>query len=458
MDNDGTINLTVTGGTAAYAYSWSNGATTEDVTGLSQGSYTVTVTDANGCSAQRITAVTRICTVPNTQLAPSQCGQTLASLASNFMAVPISGAQDYEWEFTNAALGYSSVTARGSSSQFIPRSYIPGLHYGTTYNVRIRVKVGGVWGAFGPMCTITISPVLPVTQVAASQCGQTIADLSGNFSCDPVTGAQDYEWEFVNSSIGYSFTITRNTPSQFIPKTSIVGLQFNTAYNVRVRAKVDGSWAAFGPVCVLTMGNTPSTQLVASQCNQSVNLSGNFTCDAVTGATDYEWNISNASGYNVTKMKGSYSTSMPKSMFPGLINGVTYTVRVNAKVGGVIGTNTNTCTVTINTALMPTLSVINRNFEDGSAVEMNDSKLVVFPNPSGSAGFNLSLEGLSEGPHQALVQIYDVHGKMVWSKTLSNIEGDQLMNINTDGSFTSGIYFVNAQIDDISLNQKIIIQ
>lgn len=48
--NDGTANSAPSGGTAPYSFNWSNGETTAIITGLTPGTYTVTVTDENNCT------------------------------------------------------------------------------------------------------------------------------------------------------------------------------------------------------------------------------------------------------------------------------------------------------------------------------------------------------------------------------------------------------------------------
>ena len=52
--SNGEVNLTVTGGVIPYIYNWSNGATTEDITGLTEGYYRVTVTDPDGCQVTSV--------------------------------------------------------------------------------------------------------------------------------------------------------------------------------------------------------------------------------------------------------------------------------------------------------------------------------------------------------------------------------------------------------------------
>jgi len=49
--NNGEVSVSVEGGAAPYTYIWNNDATTERISGLTPGIYSVTVTDANGCTA-----------------------------------------------------------------------------------------------------------------------------------------------------------------------------------------------------------------------------------------------------------------------------------------------------------------------------------------------------------------------------------------------------------------------
>ncbi|WP_162910835.1 LamG-like jellyroll fold domain-containing protein [Hymenobacter oligotrophus] len=73
--SNGRINLTPTGGTGPYTYNWAGGPTTEDRTGLIAGTYTVTITDANGCTG----TVTATVTQPAEALTVTPVSQTNVS-------------------------------------------------------------------------------------------------------------------------------------------------------------------------------------------------------------------------------------------------------------------------------------------------------------------------------------------------------------------------------------------
>lgn len=56
--SNGSVDVTVSGGTSPYTYSWNNGAITEDLANLGTGIYSITVTDANNCTANNSATIT----------------------------------------------------------------------------------------------------------------------------------------------------------------------------------------------------------------------------------------------------------------------------------------------------------------------------------------------------------------------------------------------------------------
>ncbi len=98
---DGAVNLTVTGGVTAYNYSWSNGATTQDISSLPIGSYVVTVTDLNLCTITD----SAILTEP-TQIITSITGTNASCMGINDGAANLSvsgGGTPYTYLWSNGA-------------------------------------------------------------------------------------------------------------------------------------------------------------------------------------------------------------------------------------------------------------------------------------------------------------------------------------------------------------------
>jgi hypothetical protein len=81
----GSVNTTVIGGTAPYTYAWSNGATTQNISLVPAGVYSVNITDAAGCVvtlADTVVAVSGL-TIATNQFVYASCGDTVNLVASS---------------------------------------------------------------------------------------------------------------------------------------------------------------------------------------------------------------------------------------------------------------------------------------------------------------------------------------------------------------------------------------
>ncbi|AZA58405.1 T9SS type A sorting domain-containing protein [Chryseobacterium shandongense] len=110
--SNGAINLTPAGGTAPYTFNWGGGITTEDRTGLAAGTYTVIITDANGCTA----TVSRTVTQPTALAATtSQTNIACNGGSTGVATINVSGGTapyTYSW----SPSGGTAATATGLSA------------------------------------------------------------------------------------------------------------------------------------------------------------------------------------------------------------------------------------------------------------------------------------------------------------------------------------------------------
>jgi len=108
--NDGAIDVVPAGGTTPYTYSWSTGETTEDLTGLSAGTYYLTLTESNGCSFLDSFVVNgSVGIASNAQLNSPTCQQANGAIT----VFPSDGVQPYTYLWTD---GNTTATATGLST------------------------------------------------------------------------------------------------------------------------------------------------------------------------------------------------------------------------------------------------------------------------------------------------------------------------------------------------------
>lgn len=157
----GSISASPSNGTAPYTYLWSTGATTSSITGLSLGSYSVTITDASSCSIMRVTNFTYSNSVyANGVVTHYDCASSKGSIDIS----PTSGVPPYTYSWSNGA-------TTQDISNLNAGSYTVTIHHAsgvcdepftfTVNSISVTANLGAdktVYRGYSPQSCATLNP------------------------------------------------------------------------------------------------------------------------------------------------------------------------------------------------------------------------------------------------------------------------------------------------------------
>ncbi len=179
-DQNGQISLAISGGTPGYSYLWNQGATSDTLSGLGVGSYSVVVTDASGC----------------TDTASIQLSSPAPLQVSTIVSQPISCPADTDGEA-------AAVTVGGTGPyQFL---WSDGQTTAIASNLGAATYTVTVTDANGCSLSNTVTLILPTLLQASIQVQQPIScvgDEDGILSVSVVGGVASYNYLWSNGLTG----------------------------------------------------------------------------------------------------------------------------------------------------------------------------------------------------------------------------------------------------------------
>ena len=275
--SDGSASVSVAGGTAGYTYAWSNGGTGASISGLPIGSYSVNVTDANGCF---ITSNTIIITDPNTPLSASitSSSNVTCTGANNgtASASAVGGAPGYIYAWSNGATTPS----------------ITGLAAGT-YSVTVTDANSNV--VTTSAITITQPTSTPSASASVTSNVSCVGASTGSANVIPSGGTSGYTYAWSNGSTGASIS---SVPAGNYNVVVTDANGCNVTSNTVIVSEPSAALAATASV----IGNV--TTVGGSDGSASVSVAGG------TAGYTYAWS-NGGTGTSITGLPiGSYSVNV----------------------------------------------------------------------------------------------------------------------------------------------------
>lgn len=292
LDN-GAIDIGVIGGTGALSYAWSDaGATTQDRTALASGTYSVTVTDGNGCTATATANVAASSAISASIMSDAtSCGLSNGSA----MAMP-TGAASYTYNWSNGATTQS----------------ISNLASGN-YSVTVTATGG---------CNAT------ATTSIASSTGATASASATQTGCGASTGSVTVA-ATGSGALSYAWLPNVSTSS------SATGLGAGT-YNITV-TDANGCTAATSASVTTAGGPTASASATNATCG---NANGTISASATGGATPYTFSLDG----NTAQASGDFTGVAAGAHVITVLDGNSCASTANVTVN-----NTAGATVTVST-------------------------------------------------------------------------------------------------------------
>ncbi|MBI3502598.1 MAG: T9SS type A sorting domain-containing protein [Bacteroidetes bacterium] len=403
--NNGTATANPSGGTSPYTYQWSNGQTTQTISGLSAGTYTVTITDANTCAQSAVATIT-------SSAGPSVTANSTATSCNgnggSATATASGGNSPYTYQWSN---GQTAQTATGLSA--------------STYTV-VVTDANGCTNATTINVTSTTGPNVSATSTPAH------CYANGTATANPSGGTSPYTYQW--SSGQTTQTITGlNAGNYTVVVADANGCTQSTVVNVTQSANVVSLSVSSQNVTTCNGGNNGAATANPSGGSSPYTYQWNNgqTTQTATGLTAGNYSVTVTDAYGCSAQQTvtiTQPTAVAAAVFadPNIIcagypaymtasGGVSYSWNTGQTTASVTvyPTVTTTYTVWVTDANgctgTTTMTIIVNNCSTGIAT-INSSSLQtsIYPNPFSETA---TLQITNGELRNMNLKIYDVIGK-----------------------------------------------